>query len=227
MGKRILGLFDEYLADGDGTRVRAAMVPHLALPPDRRDDGRRASDDRIVCRPISPAIRLRCAPRSTATIPSCAKIFDVSWRTARLAAHETYMDAPYWEQLQYVGDTRVDALISMAMTGDDRLPRRAMVLFDQSRRSDGITQSRYPDGGVAVHPAVRALLVEMVHDHWMYVGDRRCRRTVCPQLAQCWTGSSRINGQTAFSIICRSGCTATPERCSKSRFRIQTAHRVW
>ena len=35
------------------------------------------------------------------------QILDVGWRTARLCAHETYMDCPYYEQLQYSGDTRV------------------------------------------------------------------------------------------------------------------------
>lgn len=39
--------------------------------------------------------------------PGLAKIWEVGWRTARLCAMETYFDCPYYEQLQYVGDTRV------------------------------------------------------------------------------------------------------------------------
>src|SRR5262249_30695755 len=38
------------------------------------------------------------------------KVWEISWRTARLDAHETYMDTPYYEQLQYIGDTRIQAL---------------------------------------------------------------------------------------------------------------------
>ena len=72
------------------------------------------------------------------------KIWDISWRTARLDAHETYMDTPYYEQLQYVGDTRIQALISYAVAGDDRLARQAIKAFDQSRIPEGITRSRYP-----------------------------------------------------------------------------------
>ena len=45
---------------------------------------------------------------------------------ARLCAWETYFDTPYYEQLQYVGDTRVQALISLYMSGDDRLVRQAI-----------------------------------------------------------------------------------------------------
>ena len=49
--------------------------------------------------------------------PELAQIWDISWRTAQLDAHETYMDTPYWEQLQYVGDTRIQAL---TVCGDGR-----------------------------------------------------------------------------------------------------------
>ncbi len=53
--------------------------------------------------------------------PDLDKIWEISWRTARLDAHETYMDTPYYEQLQYIGDTRIQALISYTVGGDDRL----------------------------------------------------------------------------------------------------------
>ena len=56
--------------------------------------------------------------------PVLSKIWDVGWRTARLCAHETYMDTPYWEQLQYVGDTRIQALLSLYVGGDDRLVQK-------------------------------------------------------------------------------------------------------
>ena len=48
------------------------------------------------------------------------QIWETGWRTARLCAHETYFDCPYYEQLQYVGDTRIQALISLYVDGDDR-----------------------------------------------------------------------------------------------------------
>src|SRR4051794_12803526 len=74
------------------------------------------------------------------------RIWQTGWRTARLDAHETYMDAPYWEQLQYVGDTRIQALISYVVSGDSRLARQAITNIDDSRTPEGITQSRYPSG---------------------------------------------------------------------------------
>ena len=44
---------------------------------------------------------------------SIEKIWETGWRTARLCAHETYFDCPYDEQLQYIADTRIQALISL------------------------------------------------------------------------------------------------------------------
>lgn len=102
---------------------------------------------------------------------SLKKIWDVSWRTARLDAHDTYMDTPYWERLQYIGDTRIQALISYTVAGDDRLARQAIQAFNDSRIPDGITQSRYPSSLVQMIPTFSLLWVGMVHDFWMYRGD--------------------------------------------------------
>jgi hypothetical protein len=103
--------------------------------------------------------------------PDLAKIWDISWRTARLDAHETYMDTPYYEQLQYVGDTRIQALISYAVAGDDRLARQAIQAFDQSRTPDGITLSRYPSSLPQAIPTFSLLWIGMVHDYWLYRPD--------------------------------------------------------
>jgi len=98
-------------------------------------------------------------------------IWKVSWRTARLDAHETYMDTPYYEQLQYVGDTRIQALISYAVAGDDRLARQALAAFDDSRFPDGITRSRYPSSLAQTIPTFSLLWIGMVRDYWRYRPD--------------------------------------------------------
>ena len=100
-----------------------------------------------------------------------AKIWEISWRTARLDAHETYMDTPYYEQLQYIGDTRIQALISYAVTGDDRLARQALEAFNESRIPEGITRSRYPSSLPQNIPTFSLLWIGMLHDYWMYRPD--------------------------------------------------------
>jgi len=108
------------------------------------------------------------------------KIWDIGWRTARLDAHDTYMDTPYWERLQYIGDTRIQALISYAVAGDDRLALQAIVAFNHSRVADGLTQSRYPSSLVQMIPTFSLLWVGMVHDFWRYRGDTEFVRRNLP-----------------------------------------------
>jgi len=102
-----------------------------------------------------------------------ARIREICWRTARLDAHETYMDTAYWEQLQYIGDTRIQALISYVVSGDDRLARQALQAFDDARIPEGITQSRYPTSLAQFIPPFSLLYVNMLHDYWMYRPDRK------------------------------------------------------
>ncbi len=116
----------------------------------------------------------------TSPDPELARVWDISWRTARLDAHETYMDTPYYEQLQYAGDTRVQALISYAVAGDDRLARQAIEAFDHSRIPDGITLSRYPSSLVQTIPTFSLLWVGMLHDYWMYRPNPQLVRSSLP-----------------------------------------------
>lgn len=109
-----------------------------------------------------------------------ARMWEVGWRTARLCAHETYMDCPYYEQLQYAGDTRIQALISLYMTGDDRLVKNAIELLNESRTPDGITQSRYPSRLPQYIPPFSLLWIGMMHDLWWYHGDAEFLRQFQP-----------------------------------------------
>ncbi len=112
--------------------------------------------------------------------PELAKIWEVGWRTARLCAHETYMDCPYWEQLQYGGDTRIQALISLYMTGDDRLVKNAIETLDESRTPEGLTQSRYPTSIPQYIPEFSLFWIGMMHDLWWYHGDVDFLRNYLP-----------------------------------------------
>jgi alpha-L-rhamnosidase len=108
------------------------------------------------------------------------RIWEISWRTARLDAHETYMDTPYYEQLQYIGDTRIQALISYAVSGDDRLARQAIEAFNDSRIPEGLTRSRYPSSLPQTIPTFSLLWIGMLHDWWMYRADPAPIRSALP-----------------------------------------------
>ncbi len=102
---------------------------------------------------------------------SLQKNLEIGWRTARLCATETYMDCPYYEQLQYFGDTRIQALVTLYNTKDDRLVRNAILQGDQSRLAEGVTMSRYPTAQTQIIPGFSLWWIGMVHDYWMYRND--------------------------------------------------------
>jgi len=99
-------------------------------------------------------------------------IWNVGWRTVRLSSHETYMDCPYYEQMQYGGDTRIEGLVSMYVSGDARLLKKAITLFNDSRLPSGLTLSRYPSYDKQVIPPFSLFWIAMIHDYWMYTGDK-------------------------------------------------------
>jgi alpha-L-rhamnosidase len=99
------------------------------------------------------------------------KILDIGWRTARLCAVETYMDCPYYEQLQYIGDARIQALVSFYNAGDDRLVRNALNQMDDSRLAEGVTLSRHPSFSPQIIPTFSLWYIGMLHDYWMYRPD--------------------------------------------------------
>lgn len=99
------------------------------------------------------------------------EILEIGWRTARLCATETYMDCPYYEQLQYIGDGRIQALVSLYNSGDDRLVKNAINLMDFSRQPEGVTLSRHPSYTPQYIPTFSLWYVGILHDYSRYGGD--------------------------------------------------------
>ena len=170
-GRTIRGVYDEFLPDGGAHRT--------FLPLDWRTWRYLQLDVETGDQPITieklQSYFTAYPFQEKATFSSDADwlkpVWQTSWRTARLCAHTTYMDCPYWERLQYVGDTRIQALISYVMNGDDRLARQAINAIDESRIPDGITTSRYPSELPQYIPTFSLMWVGMVHDFWQYRSD--------------------------------------------------------
>ncbi|MDB5318483.1 MAG: alpha-L-rhamnosidase [Phycisphaerales bacterium] len=112
-------------------------------------------------------------PRLAATLP-------ILLRGVQMCAHETYMDCPYYEQLMYVGDTRLEALVTYAVSANDCLPRKAIALFDGSRLASGLVQSRYPSRVRQVIPPFALWWIGMLHDFAMWRDDAAFVRSMMP-----------------------------------------------
>ena len=116
--------------------------------------------------------------------PVLGHIWDVAWRTLALSAQDTFVSDLYWERIQYIGDTRLQALGWLAVTGDDRLVRLALEQFDQSRAPFGLTQSRYPADLEQYTSLYSLVWINMVHDYWMQRPDEGFVRQFLPGIAQ-------------------------------------------
>lgn len=167
-----LGLTDEFLPDGGSQRTFTPLWwrtwRYLELKIETAEEPLRLES----LRTFNTAYPFVDRGTFQSSDPELTRIREICWRTARLDAHETYMDTAVWEQLQYIGDTRLQALISYAVSGDDRLARQALQAFDDSRIPEGLTQSRYPSSLAQHIPPFSLLYVNMLHDFWMYRPDR-------------------------------------------------------
>lgn len=179
-GKHIVGIFDQFIADGADGRTFSPLGwktwRYLQIDVTTEDQPLRVDG----LKTWFTAFPFQARGSFHSNDPSLDPIWDIGWRTARLDAHDTYMDTPYYERMQYVGDTRIQALISYTVAGDDRLARQAMEAFDESRLPEGLTRSRYPSSVRQVIPTFSLLWVGMLHDFWMYRGDPAFVRSELP-----------------------------------------------
>jgi alpha-L-rhamnosidase len=170
-GKRIEGLADEFVADGGEHRLYSPLFfrtfRYLQLEIQTSAEPLLIEDMRSVFTgyPFKENASFKSDQKQI------DKLWQVGWRTARLCAVDTYFDCPYYEQLQYVGDTRIQAQLSLYVSGDDRLMRKAINDIGHSFIPDGLTQSRYPSRDMQVIPTFSLWWVCMIHDFWMHRKD--------------------------------------------------------
>lgn len=105
------------------------------------------------------------------TDPYKKKIWNICLRTLKRCMQETYIDCPFYEQLQYVMDTRSQILYSYEVSEDDRLAREAIRSFARSQRYDGLLNAAYPSTASNVIPGFSIYFILMIEDHLNYFSD--------------------------------------------------------
>lgn len=184
-GKSMRGIFDQFYPDGSDNHLFEPFwirsFRYVELDIETRDEPLflEGFEYRQVRYPFDK--------KGTFTSKSDSRIepiLDASWRTLELCALETYMDCPYYEQLQYIGDTRIQSLVSLYLTGDDRLMRNAIDQFHDSLQPIGLIRSAFPISGIAAQiiPPFSLVFVSMVHDHFLYWNDADLIREKLPAI---------------------------------------------
>lgn len=112
--------------------------------------------------------------------PRMAEVWNICERSLRRCMHETYMDCPFYEQLQYAMDTRSQILYTYATAADPRLAIKCMDDFSNAARADGMIACSFPNYETSVIPGFGIYYVGMVYDYMMYFGDRKRIDTYLP-----------------------------------------------
>ncbi|MFC0261294.1 alpha-L-rhamnosidase-related protein [Fontibacter flavus] len=182
-GKALIGQTDRYILDGGSKRSYSQLLPRTWRFIELRI--KTSNEDLIFDNYFAHKFFYPFEQAGSFSTPFQIHedIWEVGWRTALLCADETYMDCPYYEQLQYVGDTRVQALISLYAAGDDRLMKNAIRQFAHSITDEGITQSRYPSSLPQMIPPYSLFWVNMLHDYYMHRDDPEFVEKYLPQIS--------------------------------------------
>ena len=132
--------------------------------------------------------------RVTSTIPMVAEwrsddarldsIVAMSRRTVELCTQDYFLSDAYYETMQYVGDTKVHALVWQALTGDLRHTRNALLDFHRSRNEDGMLRSCFPLRYHFYHGSYSLIWVDMLVDYLARTGDTTFVAQFAPGVTQ-------------------------------------------
>ncbi|MHA4806598.1 family 78 glycoside hydrolase catalytic domain [Flavitalea flava] len=99
------------------------------------------------------------------------RILHTAWHTQDVCTKDYLLTDAYYEQLQYIGDNRIQALILNSMGYDRELVKNMIRQYFQSRTSEGLTQSRFPCAVPQIIPTYSLLWINILHDYWTYYSD--------------------------------------------------------
>ena len=109
-------------------------------------------------------------------------LWDVSINTLQRCMHETYEDCPFYEQLQYAFDTRLQVLFNYNLSQDARLSKKFLEDFRSSLMACGLLEARTPSSKRQIIPAFSLWWVFAVWDYILYTGDteyaKKCRPAI-------------------------------------------------
>ncbi len=119
---------------------------------------------------------LETGSRVRSSAPWVGRLWDICVRTLGNCMLETYMDCPYYEQLQFAMDTRLEALFTYALSNDFRLARKALIDFHYGMQPEGLTAGKYPSAYLQVLSTFSLHYIYMLWEYYRQTGDRETVR---------------------------------------------------
>ncbi len=112
--------------------------------------------------------------------PVYQDMWAISLHTLQCCMYETYMDCPHYEQMQYLMDTRLEALYTYAISRDGRLARKAILDFYYAQLPDGMMPCNSPCNFTQIIPGFALFWIDMLEDYYLYHGDLELVRACFP-----------------------------------------------
>ena len=207
-GKKFVGFTDRFLPDGREGAVfttpwwRCGRWVKIVF--ETADAPLRVEDISLIESryPVEDESRFVCDDETIAPVRRlCA-------RGMQMCAHEMLFDCPFYEQQMYPGDSRVELRVLAAMSGDDRLIRRAIELFDYGRRESGLVPMNHPSRGlqesVTYSMCQLMMYADYVRNHanrdWLKARLPGMRHTV-DAIAQFENGDGLLSGLPGWSFV--------------------------
>ena len=194
LGKRFVGAKDTFRADGRAdavfstqwwrcgrwcelkveTKDEPLVFEELALDETRYD--------------LEPEGAFACDDASLGPIQK------ICTRVMQMCAHETLFDGPFYEQLMYPGDTRIQLLTLSALARDDRMIRRAIEFYSLAQRDDGMIPMSWPSQYAQESATYTQCWLLMLGDYALYHDDTAWLRAQLPAMRKAMTAFSNMTG---------------------------------
>ena len=112
--------------------------------------------------------------------PKADRFGQMVLRSIECCTWETFMDCPFFEQLMYVGDSRITALLTYMLTDDKRLVEKSLKFFAMSLQSNGMIYSHTPAKHGQMIPSFSLIWVMMVRDYAEFGGKAELVKELLP-----------------------------------------------
>lgn len=116
--------------------------------------------------------------------PLLNEIWDISHRTMKLCMEDTFVDCPTYEQVFWVGDCRVSALVDYRMFGSYELVRHCLTLVPRTRRLSNLIPALLPTDWQAAIPMWTFSWIAAIAEYTAESGDLVVLQDLFPEVTE-------------------------------------------
>lgn len=176
--KNFIGVFDQFIADGGENRIFKPLwwraFRYVKVEIETQEETLDVDDISLIhsAYPFEQKANLSFPNQENIVNTQLInQVIEIGDRTMKACAHEHFMDCPYYEESQFEGDTRVEALVSYYNYGDPALGKQAIEQFSWSINDEGFLSARYPTNSLYYIPNFSIYWIGMLYDYMMLYDD--------------------------------------------------------